>query len=560
MTVRLLQHYVTRQAERGPDECALVLGDRRVTYGELETRANRLARLLQAVGCQPGDRVGLILPKSPTAVVGMLATLKAGCIYVPVDPDSPAARIGRILRAADCRCLLVSAPGLALLDDLITELGIGTRLEVVWMDSERPPAEARFTPRFAESDAAHLPDESLPRGGGLDHAPAHILFTSGSTGVPKGVMVTHANVVAFVTWANRYFGLGPADRVSCHSPLHFDLSTYDLYGGFAAGAEVHLVPSELNLFPNRLVDFIRRQRLTQWFSVPSVLTYLARFDAVTPGDFADLRRILWCGEVFPTPPLKYWMERLPHVRFTNLYGPTETTIASSYYTVPAPPADANANVPIGEACGGEEMLVLDPGLAPQPPGTIGDIYVRGAGVTLGYWRDPETTRRVFLPAAGEGGRLYRTGDLGYRDAGGLIHFLGRADSQIKSRGHRIELGEIEAALHAVAAVGQGAVVAIDAPDFGGHVICCAYVPRPGAEGSPGAVKRSLATLVPRYMLPARWRRMDALPANANGKVDRVALADSFRAEAASQAGGAGQAPPVVGDGRAPRAPLRTSAR
>ena len=533
MTAQLLQDYVTRQAERRPEQRALVLGDRPVTYGELETRANRLAWLLKEAGCEPGDRVGLMLPKSPAAVAGMLATLKPGCIYVPVDPESPAARVARILRAADCRWLLASAPALRLLEDLMPELGAGT--EVLWMGDEPPPDSAAFTPRFTESDAASFSAEPPPRALGRNDVPAHILFTSGSTGVPKGVMVTHANVIAFVTWANRYFGLGPADRVSCHSPLHFDLSTYDLYGGFAAGSEVHLVPPELNLFPSRLVDFLRNHRLTQWFSVPSVLSYLTRFDAVAPGDFPHLQRILWCGEVFPTPALKYWMERLPHVTFTNLYGPTETTIASSYYTVPTPPVDPNAKVPIGEACGGEELLVLAADLKPLPPGTVGEIYIQGAGVTTGYWRDPEKTDLVFLPAVGGSGRVYRTGDLGYRDADGLIHFLGRADSQIKSRGHRIELGEIEAALHAIEAVGQGAVVAIEAPEFGGHVICCAYVPRRGAEAPPATVKRSLAALVPRYMVPAHWRRMHALPTNANGKVDRVALAASFRAEVASNA-------------------------
>ena len=530
MTVELLQDYVTRQAERRPEQRALVLGDQTVTYGELETRANRLARLLEAAGCQPGDRVGLILPKSPAAVAGMLATLKTGCIYVPVDPESPAARIGRILRAAECRCVLASTPALELLERLMLELGAGTRPEVIWMENAPPPTSAAFTPRFAEAEAASLPAEPPPRAVGRNEAPAHILFTSGSTGVPKGVMVTHANVIAFVTWANGYFRLGPADRVSCHSPLHFDLSTYDLYGGFAAGAEVHLVPPELNLFPNRLVGFIRDHQLTQWFSVPSLLSYLARFDAVAPADFPQLRRILWCGEVFPTPALKYWMERLPHVTFTNLYGPTETTIASTYYTLPGPPSEPNANVPIGEPCGGEDVLVLDADLWPQPLQTVGEIYIQGAGVTAGYWRDPERTDRVFLAAPGGRGRMYRTGDLGYRDADGLIHFLGRVDSQIKSRGHRIELGEIEAALHAVTSVSQGAVVAIEAPEFGGHAICCAYVPRPGAEAAPVAVKQSLAALVPRYMLPAHWRPMHALPTNANGKVDRVALAESFRAE------------------------------
>jgi non-ribosomal peptide synthetase component F len=343
-------------------------------------------------------------------------------------------------------------------------------------------------------------------------------------------------VTSFVSWANAYFGLSETDRVSCHSPLAFDLSTFDLFGGFAAGAEVHLVPPQLNLFPGRLVDFIREHRLSQWFSVPSLLAYLARFDAVQPGDFPELRRIIWCGEVFATPALRYWMERVPHASFTNLYGPTETTVASSYVPVERPPAAPGATVPIGRACGGETLHILGPDLEPLPQGEVGEIGIGGAGVTLGYWRDAERTHTAFVSLPAQPGcPIYRTGDLGKRDDDGLVYFLGRKDSQIKSRGHRIELGEIEAALHAVPEIAQGVVVAIAAEGFGGNTICCAYVPRAGTELSPTAARERLAVLVPRYMLPARWRAMDRLPANANGKVDRVALRTMFEETAAEPA-------------------------
>ncbi len=518
---RALQDYVTRQAERRPDASALVDGDLRVTYEALETRANRLARLLRE-RVRRGDRIGLLLPKSPAAIAAMLASLKLGAIYVPLDPESPAARLEKILRAAECAVLLASAPAVPLLRRLDPAL----RHDLVWL-GDLPADAGDLQARFHEAEAAALSPEPVAAGGGCDD-PAHLLFTSGSTGAPKGVIVAQRNVIAFVTWANAYFGLGEGDRVSCHSPLAFDLSTWDLFGGFAAGAEVHLVPPQLNLFPGRLVDFIRAHRLVQWFSVPSLLAYLARFDAVRPGDFPELRRIIWCGEVFATPALRYWMERVQHASFTNLYGPTETTVASSYFRVETPPPETSAGVPIGRACGGETLHVLGPDLEPLPPGEVGEIAIGGAGVTLGYWRDPERTAAAFvdLPAP-SGGRVYRTGDLGRRDQDGLVHFLGRKDSQIKSRGHRIELGEIEAALHAVPEVGQGAIVALPAPRFGGHAICCAYAPRAGTALSPAALRERLAVLLPRYMLPAHWRAMDRLPANANGKVDRVALRALF---------------------------------
>jgi len=531
--VRALQDYVTRQAERRPEAVAVVHGDQRVTYGELERRANRLARLLRKHG-ERGDRIGLLLPKSPAAIVGMLATLKAGAIYVPLDPESPAARLEKILRAAECRHLLAAASAGPVLRQLMARLEPAQRPDLVWMEAAAPAEAVDLEARFTEADAAALSAEPPPDGGAGDD-PVHLLFTSGSTGTPKGVIVAHRNVLAFVSWANDYFGVTDTDRVSCHSPLAFDLSTYDLFGGFAAGAEVHLVPPQLNLFPGRLTGFVREHRLTQWFSVPSILAYLARFDAVHPGDFPELKRLIWCGEVFATPALRYWMERVPHASFTNLYGPTETTIASGYFTVEAPPADPSAGVPIGRACQGETLHILSPDLQPLPPGEVGEIGIGGAGVTLGYWRDAERTSAAFVSLPLEpGAKVYRTGDLGMRDADGLVHFLGRKDSQIKSRGHRIELGEIEAALNTVPEIGEGVVVALPPEGFGGHTICCAYVPRNGSTLTPAAARERLAALVPKYMLPVRWRAMDRLPANANGKVDRVALRDMFGEEVAAE--------------------------
>jgi amino acid adenylation domain-containing protein len=524
-----LQDYLTRSAERSPGATALVLGDEVMTYGELEAATNRLAHALVEQGCKPGDRVGVLAAKTPWTIAALIAVLKAGGAYVPVDSASPAARVARIVRAAEPAMLLADATATALVDGLVEEglgdLAVGALAE--------PLAGQRFASVFARDDLASLPEEPPTESIQRETDLAHLLFTSGSTGVPKGVMIEHANVVAFVEWALRHFGTRAGDRVSGHPPLHFDLSTFDIYATLAAGAELHLVPASLGLDPKGTVRFIRDRELTQWFSVPSVLTYLARFDAVAQDEFPSLERLLWCGEVLPTPVLAHWMRRLPHVRFTNLYGPTEATIASSFYDVPEVPPDESVPVPIGLPCDGERLVVLD-GDTTAPVGGIGELYIGGVGLSPGYWRDEEKTAAAFRADPRDPTqRIYRTGDLARVDEDGVVHFLGRTDSQIKSRGYRIELGEIEAAVNTVAGVRECAVVGVDTGGFEGTTICCAYAVADGAELPAAEIRKHVTALIPRYMLPARWEVLDAFPKNVNGKVDRPALRERFAAAAAA---------------------------
>src|SRR2546427_1793855 len=535
MTERL-QDWVTRAAESDPDARAVIGRDECLTYGELETLSNQLSRVIKDAGCVRGDRVCLLMPKSPAAIAAILGIYKADCMFVPLDPSGPATRLARIVTSCGSRYILAGGAVVRVLEELVADPVLDGPPAVGWLAAD--PPTGGFTARFDLDDVRKYPSDAVDCRNTRSDA-AHILFTSGSSGNPKGVVITHANVIRFVEWARRYFDLRSSDRISSHSPLHFDLSTFDVFGAFAAGGELHLVPPELNLVPQKLAEFIRSSALTQWFSVPAILNYLSKFDVVRPNDFPALKRLIWCGEVFPTPALVYWMTRLPHVAFTNLYGPTEATIASSYYTVPECPPDPSAEVPIGTECDGEELLVLNDRLEPVPNGEIGDLYIRGVGLSPGYWRDPERTAAAFLQnprALDPIDRLYKTGDLARigRDDG-LIYFLGRADSQIKSRGYRIELGEIEAALNAIGRLQEAAVVGIPSGGFEGALIACAYALLPGRDVSPADLRKALSALLPTYMIPSRWLASASLPQNANGKIDRRALRERFQAHEAATA-------------------------
>jgi amino acid adenylation domain-containing protein len=522
----LVHNFASQQTELRSEAAAVVMQGEVVTYGQLEERSNRFARLLRDAGCGQGDRVCLAIPKSPMAIVAIAGILKADCVYVPIDIASPATRVAKLLDSAAPRFILGSWATANLLDQLFEHNRFRDSIRVGWMEGETAESQ-NVKPAFHWHDVNSYSAEALAQSN-TSADPAQILFTSGSTGDPKGVVITHANVIHFVEWAVRYFGISDSDRISGHPPLHFDLATFDIFGTFAAGAQLHLVPPESHyLLPNKLTEFIRGAQLTQWFSVPSVLNYMAKFDVVRFNDFPTLRRLLWCGEVFPTPALAYWMKRLPQVTFTNLYGPTETTIASSYYTVSHCPTDTQP-IPIGTACDGEELLVMDGELHPVPQGEVGDLYVGGVGLSPGYWSDPVKTSSAFSPYQNQ--RIYRTGDLARVGEDGLVYFVGRADTQIKSRGYRIELGEIEAALNTFEELKECAVVALPTDGFEGNMICCAYVAQDDVHVRHAGIRSKLSTLLPAYMLPSRWQSFTQLPKNANGKIDRRKIQDLFALE------------------------------
>lgn len=358
----LLHAEITAQATLRPDAPAIVSPAEQVSYGELEDASNRLARLLRAAGCRRGDRVCVLMPKGAAAVIGILGVLKADAIWVPIDPCSSAARIRGILASCESKWILASDVHVTVLDQLFDDAEFAATHLLGWL-SRAKVEELGFRPAFSWTDLDAYSCAPMHCVSGADSA-THILLTGGVTGVPNRFVITHRNVLAFVRWARRYFGMSPDDRVSWHSPLHVNLATFDIFGTLGAGATLYPVPSQLGLLPHRLAEFIRVTELTQWCSVPGVLSYLANFDAVYYGDFPSVRRILWSGDVLPTSTLIHWMKRIPHATFTTLYGPAEGAIVRSYFTVPACPGDQEAAIPIGRACPGVGLALGESEPAP----------------------------------------------------------------------------------------------------------------------------------------------------------------------------------------------------
>ena len=511
MSARLIGDLLASAAERAGPRVAVVGASRTLTYAELDAESEQLAHALVDHGVMPGDRVGIYMEKSPEALVGVYGALKAGATYVPLDDQAPVARLAYITRDAGMRCLLTSPERLA---DCGRLADAGAPLETLILAGEDAPGPGSITV-VAWSALAGYPTERVGVARGPDDL-AYILYTSGSTGEPKGVMLSHRNCLAFVDWAARTVEVTQEDRLSSHAPLHFDLSTFDLFAAAWGAAAVVLVPRDASVFPIELARFIADSRITVWYSVPSILTLLVLRGGLERAPLAELRAILFAGEVFPGKYLSQLMELVPHARYLNLYGPTETNVCTWYEVHHGEPLDDG--IPIGRAIDGVELEIAADDGSPVAAGEVGELLVRGPTVMHGYWGDAERTARTLRVDGAE--RVYRTGDL-VSDAGdGNLRFLGRRDAQIKTRGYRVELGEIEAALYSLDEVLECAVIAI--PDETVTNRLKAFVVT-GAPITDGELRARCGALIPRYMVPDELEFRDVLPKSSTGKIDRRRL-------------------------------------
>lgn len=521
----LLHQILAESAALYPDKEAVLCQEEIISYGELERESARLAGLLAGAGVARGDRVAIYMNRCISSIVAAFGILKAGAAYLPIDPLSPANRLSYILDTCRVSTLIVSRDKLACLQALFPK---GAPLEtVVVMDAggeeELALGSARVLAWQALRDS--LP-EAKPCAATVDTDLAYILFTSGSTGKPKGVMLSHLNALTFVNAAYSFFGISSEDRFSNVCPLHFDMSVFDLYVAFRAGASVVIIPDSTALFPVKLAQAIARYRLTVWNSVPSALCLLAAYRNLASHDLSSLRLILFAGEPFPLKYLRPLQQMLPGARFCNMYGQTEAN-SSTYYWADRLPAEDGATLPIGRALPNFEVFALDEeGRPVSRAGEEGELYVRASTVALGYWGEPERSAGVFLtnpltPDRQE--RVYRTGDLVRLDDDGYYHFLGRKDHMIKSRGYRIELGELESALLSHPEIENAAVVPIPDELIGNRLAVIVVPVSPGTIGKE-EVRAHCARHLPKYMVPDIIEFSDSLPRTSSGKIDRQKLA------------------------------------
>lgn len=508
--------YLEEDAQRHPEKCAVEEESRSCSYGELLQLSRCVGSALAAAGAR-GRAVMVFMEKGIDALAVMMGALQAGAFYVPVDPHIPAERLTLIAGVLEDPIVVVSEETAGLANEAMGGGSAESQGAVVI-----PVAQLLA----ADENPAAL---EAARAAATDADPVYVLFTSGSTGVPKGVAVSHRAVIDFIDDFITRFGFGPDERIANQAPFDFDVSVKDIYGALATGSTLVVVPRALFSAPAALMEYLQGRDITNMTWAVAALCLITSLHGLEGQQLAGVRRVLFSGEVMPISHLRAWMAHVPQATFVNLYGPTEITCNCLYHVVD-PAREYPDGLPLGVPFAHREILLVDgEGHAVTQPGVEGEILVRGDSLALGYVANPAKTAEVFCQNPLHNrfpDRVYRTGDLAAFDKAGELFYRGRIDNQIKHQGHRIELEEVDRALEGVPGVQRCRCVY----DHDKQRLIAFYE----GEAEARAIRDHVLQTLPIFMLPSKILPIEAMPLTKNGKVDRRALLEKSREAAAAR--------------------------
>lgn len=516
-----------QSCERFPDSRALVVDGEILSYAELREQAASMAATLMHHANAGPPLTAVFANRSVTAYAGLLAALFRGHGYVPLNHKLPGVRTSTMLRQAGCTSIIVDQASEPQLPDILSEIDHSLTVLLPHRHDAQDLVDQCPAHRFLTANdlqPASLREPVAPSPDTL----AYLMFTSGSTGDPKGVMVTQRNVLAFVQTMTQRYGFDESDRIAQMADLTFDLSIMGLFVPWLCGACLCCPTNRQVTKPGR---FITENQLTTWISVPSVITFMKRLGELKPGRYTSLRRSLFCGEALSLEAAQEWQAAAPDSIVENLYGPTELTVACSYYRYDpeqTPLESPDGIVPIGEAFPDMTLRIVDDAMQDVAPGETGELIATGPQLSLGYWGEPDRTASAFLKPPGSQQTFYRTGDLVRNPINREpMTYVGRKDHQIKVLGHRIELGEIEAALREIAGVSIAVAVGWPRTSSGADGII-AFLGTDKADLDE--IEAKIGGRLPKYMVPREYRLVPDIPLSANGKVDRQALLATLETE------------------------------
>lgn len=498
MNINLIE-YFDGTVNLFPNKLALVDASGKLSFHEVQQKAMLISKIISSKYNLINKPIAIYLPKCNDAVVSFVATLYSGNCYAPLDTKNPPERINSILQVLEPLCIITNNENIESLKkcDIKTDI-----LNIDDIELENIQIETNNYKKCIDTD------------------PAYIIHTSGSTGIPKGVVISHRSIFDYIHWAIDTFNITEKEVIGNQAPFIFDNSTLDIYLMLFTGATLYLIPEQTFMFPAKLIEYVELNKINFVFWVPSVLITVANLNLLANNKIPSLKKVLFAGEVMPTKHLNYWINNLDRsILFANLYGPTEITVDCTFYIVDRKFNDDDV-LPIGKACRNSDVLILNTENKACKKGEHGELCVRGSSLANGYWNNFEKTNAVFVQNPLNKyypDKIYRTGDIVYLNDNDEIIFVGRKDFQIKHLGYRIELGEIE---HSIVNVFSSMAVCVLYDQLKKQIVLVYEAPN---EISTSEFRIKLAPVLPKYMIPTRFIKKEKLPLTASGKIDRVAL-------------------------------------